>query len=129
MSLRFLGDDRQGEQAPEVSGLFTFRLSRAKGAKGGEAVKTITLKISDEVHGLLETLTRGEFATCETVEQVIEQLIDHAQQGVYRPGSWERGWIRQAFGHDFEEALMPGDPYGRPNCEGVFQRPKKGPVK
>jgi hypothetical protein len=58
---------------------------------------------------------------------VIGQLIDHARQGVYRPGAWERDWLRQAFGDDWTEYLEPGDPYGRANCENIFQRPKRPP--
>ncbi len=57
------------------------------------------------------------------VKEVINRLIDHAQQGVYRPGAWEREWLCQAFGYDWQKKLESGDPYGRPNCESIFQRP------
>jgi hypothetical protein len=57
------------------------------------------------------------------VSVVIDQLIDHAMQGVYRPGAWERDWLRQAFGDDFVSRLEPGDPFGRPGREHVFQKP------
>jgi hypothetical protein len=36
---------------------------------------------------------------------VLAELADHAQQGVCRPGSWERGWVRQAFGGRFTDKL------------------------
>jgi hypothetical protein len=50
---------------------------------------------------------------------VLAELADHAQQGVYRPGSWERPWLMQAFGDDFIAKLEqdPDAPY--------FQRPKE----
>lgn len=67
-------------------------------------MKTITVKVSDEVYALLEVLTKGEYAP-ESVEGVVLQLIDHAQQGVYRPGAWERGWLTQCFSDDWTAHL------------------------
>ena len=52
---------------------------------------------------------------------VLTKLADHAQQGVYRPGAWERGWLVQAFGDDFI-ALLEQDP-----DEPYFQRPRRDP--
>jgi len=54
--------------------------------------------------------------------EVLAELADHAQQGVYRPGSWERGWLVQAFGEGFTSKLEedPEAPY--------FQRPKADPT-
>ena len=89
----------------------------------------ITVEVSDTVYSLLKALTFGRYAVkSNTVEEVVSELIDHAQQGVYRPGAWERQWLIQVFGEDFLVNLEPGDPYGRPGGEGVFQRPKKGSV-
>ena len=82
----------------------------------------ITIELSPEVARLLAVLS-----STGDVESVVSELIDHAQQGVYRPGAWERGWLEQAFGDDWQEKLEPGDPYGRPNCEHIFQRPKTTP--
>ena len=86
-------------------------------------MKRITLDIDDAVYELLGVLTHGTYAP-ESVEGVVYELIDHAQQGVYRPGVWERDWLCQAFGDDWIAALEPGDPYGRGGCEDLFQRPK-----
>jgi hypothetical protein len=86
--------------------------------------KKVTIEIDEIVYRLLEVLTCGRYAPV-SVENVIEQLIDHTQQGVYRPGSWEREWLRQVFGEDWIAHLEPGDPYGRPNCELLFRRPKR----
>jgi hypothetical protein len=86
--------------------------------------KRITIELDDIRYRLLEVLTCGPYAP-PSVEDVVFELIDHAQQGVYRPGAWERDWLRQAFGDDWTAYLEPGDPYGRENCESIFQRPKR----
>ncbi len=86
--------------------------------------RRITIDMDDTVAALLEVLTHGEYAP-QSVEDVVSKLIDHAQQGVYRPGAWERDWLRQAFGDDWTEYLEPGDPYGRENCEHIFRRPRR----
>lgn len=87
-------------------------------------MKTIAIDVDETVYALLEVLTHGEYAP-RSVEDAVLKLIDHAQQGVYRPGAWERDWLRQAFGDDWTEYLELGDPYGRSDCESVFQRPKR----
>ena len=87
-------------------------------------MKRIAIELEDTVVALLEVLTCGPYAP-QLVEDVVSKLIDHAQQGVYRPGAWERDWLRQAFGDDWTAYLEPGDPYGRNDCEHIFQRPKK----
>lgn len=80
----------------------------------------ITIEVSDTVYELLKTL---DPEGC--VEVVVEQLVDHAQQGVYRPGAWERPWLMQAFGEDFIEQLETGDPYDRAATHNLFQRPAR----
>jgi hypothetical protein len=85
-------------------------------------MKQITIEISGTVFRLLKVLALAEEIT---VEDLVLRLIDHAQQGVYRPGAWERAWLLQAFGDGFTKFLEPGDPYGRPGCEHIFQRPKR----
>jgi hypothetical protein len=86
-------------------------------------MRKITVEVSGVVYELLEVLTKGEGCP-RSVKGVVQELIDHAQQGVYRPGAWERDWLRQAFSDDWTEFLEPGDPYGRPDSP-MFQRPKK----
>lgn len=84
--------------------------------------RQITVTVPDTVYALLEVLTRTDRHT--TVEDVVAELIDHAQQGVYRPGSWERPWLVQAFGDEWQRHLEPGDPHGRAGCERFFDRPR-----
>lgn len=89
----------------------------------------ITLEISETVAGLLQVLApegqQHQPPSASSVAVVIATLIDHAQQGVYRPGAWERGWLTQAFGDEWTEHLEPGDPHGRSGCEHIFQRPRR----
>ena len=87
-------------------------------------MRRITIEVSETVYSLLEVLTKGEWAPAKTVHGIIETLIDHAQQGVYRPGAWERQWLEHVFPGSWQEHLEPGDPYGRLNAE-MFQRPKR----
>ena len=82
--------------------------------------RKISLELNDIVYDLLQVLDPDG-----SVERVLEQLIDHAQQGVYRPGAWEREWLMQVFFDDWIEMLEPGDPYGSNGCEDYFQRPKR----
>jgi hypothetical protein len=91
---------------------------------GGFSMKRITIELDGIRYGLLEVLTCGPGAP-QSVEEVVGRLVDHAQQGVYRPGAWERDWLRQAFGDDWTVFLEPGDPYGRADCGHIFQRPKQ----
>ena len=61
--------------------------------------KRITIELDDIRYRLLEVLTCGPYAP-PSVEDVIERLVDHAQQGVYLPGAWERDWLREQFRDD-----------------------------
>jgi hypothetical protein len=47
---------------------------------------------------------------------VVDEILDHVQQGVYRPGAWERLWLCQALGEDWLERVEPdpGTPFDRP---------------
>ncbi len=53
------------------------------------------------------------------VPAVLVDLADHAQQGVYRPGAWEREWLCQALGYGWLERLEPD-----PEHPDIFERPK-----
>lgn len=87
------------------------------------AKKKIELELEASTVDLLAVLSDDG-----DVRQLIYALVDHARQGVYRPGAWERGWLEQAFGDEWTDKLEPGDPYGRPNCEHIFQKPRKPTV-
>lgn len=61
------------------------------------------------------------------LQAVIFELIDHAQQGVYRPGAWEREWLCQAFGYDWLERLEPDTRPDMLSGDGrvIFDRPRE----
>lgn len=83
---------------------------------------SITLELSQRVADLLAVLTVGEYAP-DDLEGVLMKLIDHAQQGVYRPGAWERGWLEQAFGDEWLDGLEPDTEDTAADGRVIFQRP------
>lgn len=84
----------------------------------------ITLDITDHVAELLGVLGPTGQPIDIQVEAVVCALVDHAQQGVYRPGAWERGWLMQAFGEEWTSRLEPGEPY-YPGSPSHFMRPRR----
>ena len=44
-----------------------------------------------------------------TVEGFIAVLLDHVQQGVHWPGSWEREWLAQVLGAEAIEEAHEAD--------------------
>lgn len=83
---------------------------------------TVTLSFSPRTAARLAALGADESGDplAATVEAVLYELADHAQQAVYRPGAWEREWACQAFGYDWLENLEP-DP---DHPDTGWQRPK-----
>lgn len=57
------------------------------------------------------------------VAEVLLTLADHAQQGVYRPGAWERDWVIQAFGEDWLSRIEPDTDRLSADGRVVFARP------
>jgi hypothetical protein len=55
---------------------------------------------------------------------VLATLADHAQQGVYRPGAWERDWVIQVFGDEWLDRVEPD--LDRTSADGrvVLDRPR-----
>ncbi len=67
---------------------------------------TVEVTLSEDVARKLAVLVEStrevrERSLESRVSEVLLELADHAQQGVYRPGSWERPWVVQAFGDYF----------------------------
>ena len=87
-----------------------------------EPTVSVTLELSQRVADLLTCLTRGQFAP-QDLRGVLMELIDHAQQGVYRPGAWERPWLEQAFGYDWQAGLEPDTDDTSMDGRVIFERP------
>lgn len=85
---------------------------------------SITLSISARTARHLAALTGGDFGP-EDIESVICKLIDHAQQGVYRPGANEREWVCQMFGYDWPANVEPDADGPRYQGKPVFDRPRE----
>ena len=81
---------------------------------------TLTIQVDEVVARLLAVLDEDRSA-----ESTLSTLANHAAQGVYRPGAWERDWIEHVFhGPYWHKRMEPGCPFGRVNCEGIFERPR-----
>lgn len=52
--------------------------------------------------------------------EVLARLADHAQQGVYRPGAWERQWLEMVFFPESWQHKLEPDP-----DSPYFARPKR----
>lgn len=93
----------------------------------------ITITVSDEVAERLAVLTDPSLlepgaTVTDAARDAIAVLIDHAQQGVYRPGAWERSWLMQAFGDDWLKHLEPDTRPEMLSGDGrvIFDRPRRG---
>jgi hypothetical protein len=49
----------------------------------------------------------GVLDDCGRADAALLQLAARAVDGVSRPGSWERQWLHQAFGYEWEQRLEP----------------------
>jgi hypothetical protein len=95
-------------------------------------VPEITVTVTDEVAARLAALTdpslleRGAAVTA-AARDAVAVLIDHAQQGVYRPGSWERSWLMSVFGDEWLSRLVPDTRPGMLSGDGrvIFDRPRE----
>ena len=80
---------------------------------------TVTLSLSRQTMDRLAAFTGTQFGP-ETAVGVIYELVDHAQQAVYRNGAWQRDWAIQVFGEEWLENLEP-DPE---HADIGWQRPR-----
>lgn len=63
--------------------------------------RTLDISLPDEMWARVDRFARS--ADYATVSDLVAELLDHVQQGVYRSGAWEREWLIQCFG---EEAVQ-----------------------
>jgi len=88
-------------------------------SKSSDAPDEVTVTVTLHARAAKNLEVLGELAA------VLERLADHAQQGVYRPGSWERPWLMQAFGDEWLARVEPDT--GDLSMEGrvIFDRPRR----
>ena len=79
---------------------------------------SITMQLPAEWVRNLEALVDPD-AGLDDVVAVLVELAEHAQQGVYRPGAWEREWLCQAFGWGWLDRMEPD-----PEHPDIFERPR-----
>ena len=71
---------------------------------------TLEIDLPDSMWQIIDRLAKADEMSGGTAEGLITNLLDHVQQGVYRSGSWERGWLCQCIGEDaIEAAYRPDD--------------------
>lgn len=79
--------------------------------------RAFEIDLPDEYWARIDRLVdAGDYLS--DVPQFITKLLDHVQQGVYRSGAWERGWLAQCVGDEAIQAayLREEDPlYRREN--------------
>jgi hypothetical protein len=92
--------------------------------KGNTPVPDITITVTDKVAERLAVLVDPDTGLA-AVEDVVGELVDHAQQGVYRPGAWERSWLMQAFGDDWLDRVEPDTNDTAADGRIIFDRPRQ----
>jgi hypothetical protein len=83
----------------------------------------VTVELPVEVVRRLAVLS-GEGYGTSRVADVLATLADHAQQGVYRPGAWERDWLIQVFGDEWLTRVEPDLDDVSADGRVIFDRPR-----
>ena len=86
----------------------------------------VTVRLSVE-HARRLAVLAGEGYGVAGVAGVLATLADHAQQGVYRPGAWERDWVTQAFGDQWLTRVEPDLDDVSADGRVIFDRPRDTP--
>jgi hypothetical protein len=83
---------------------------------------TVTLPVDTAQR--LAVLADDDSHGTASVARVLAVLADHVQQGVYRPGSWERPWLCQVFGDEWLSQLEPDTDDLSADGRVIFDRPR-----
>lgn len=65
--------------------------------------RPVTLELDEETIAYLQVLT--DEVAHPALKDVLEHLAHSAADGVMRPGAWERAWVQQCFGDEWESKL------------------------
>lgn len=98
-----IGDGRVNKQATHQA-VQDLRAALAPTVDDDPTMGRFVVELPREAVRFLQVLVGGEYGPAD-VTGVLAELADHAQQGVYRPGAWERAWLCKAFGFDWLERL------------------------
>lgn len=72
-------------------------------------VRTIKVDQTDAAWQILDRLAAAH-PYVGSLDELVGELLDHVQQGVYRSGSWERGWLAQCVPEEaIAGAYVPAD--------------------
>lgn len=74
---------------------------------------TLQVTLSADTVAYLRQLADSSAIQGGKIEDVASHLLHSAADGVSRPGSWERGWVMQAFGEFPEGPVDPSAPHRR----------------
>lgn len=119
-----IGDGRINKEASYAALLALYAAVDPRVTTSDQPRRTVIVELPEEWLPLLETLAGGPGLA--DVSEVLAELADHAQQGVYRPSSWERPWLFQAFGDAFLKRLEPDTRPERLSSDGrvIYDRPR-----
>jgi hypothetical protein len=84
----------------------------------------VTVTLSVDTAQRLAVLADDDSYGTASVARVLAVLADHAQQGVYRPGSWERPWLCQVFGDEWLSQVEPDLDDLSVDGRVIFDRPR-----
>lgn len=79
------------------------------GSATSQRTRQLTIDLPDGMWRILDRLVAAH-PYVETMDALVVELLDHVQQGVYRSGSWERGWLEQAIPLEAIEAAVTYHP-------------------
>jgi hypothetical protein len=122
------GDATAVEELREfIASLPTERLRAVRMAFADRSMTEVTVGLSDVVMRRLAVLHPPGLGAADLrahVAGVLVALADHAQQGVYRPGAWERDWLIQAFGDGWLDEVEPDTDDTAADGRVIFDRPR-----
>ena len=68
-----------------------------------DETRTLTISLPRQWWEIIDRLVAADDYS-NTVDDFVARLLDHVQQGVYRSGDWERGWLCSVVSEEVIEA-------------------------
>lgn len=80
-------------------------------------IKTVSVRVdlTEDAARYLEALAKNNGFGMSSIAEVLAYLGSSAADGMRRPGAWERGWLEQAVGDSWLDAMeqIPDVPYAQ----------------